>query len=211
MKHDKFMQFLDTLCENSTDTYKVVKNGYMAIYQDIPKRIFNECAMGIHLFDDCLLEGEETAIEEDSIEEQGDSKYDTIGDLDSDFEVFMSSLSKSQHPEMLEFYSKDEYKAKNAKLYKLKGIDAGFAVAGDGDIISVHNNSSQKGLGRKLIQLAKQEGGSKLDHFDMPTLNKIYSAEGFKEYNRMEWDDQYAPKNWRYEKYGRPDVIERKL
>lgn len=206
MLHDKFIGFLDTLCEGSSEIHKAVKNGYMSIYDEIPKQIFNECARGIHLFDDCLLENEDTQ-EADSI----NSEYDTIGDLDADYDMFMASMSKSNHPEMLEFYSKDDYRAKNAKLYKLKGLDAGFAVAGDGDIISVHNNSNVKGLGRKLIQMAKSEGGTKLDHFDMPALNKIYSAEGFKEYNRMEWDDQYAPKGWRYETYGRPDVIERKL
>ena len=205
MLHDKFLTYLGTLCEGSDNIYSAIKNGYMAINSEVPQKIFNECAMGLNLLDDILLESDE------NVEQPIDETYDTIGDLDEDYELFVNSMSQSNHPEMLQFYSKDEYRAKNAKLFKLKGLNAGFAVASDGDIISVHNNSSVRGLGKKLIELAIKEGGSKLDHFDMPALTNLYSSMGFKEYNRMEWDDQYAPNGWRYEKYGRPDVVERKL
>jgi len=30
---------------------------------------------------------------------------------------------------------------------------------------------------------------------------------GFKEYDCLKWDDQYAPDNWDYEKHGRPDMV----
>lgn len=137
--------------------------------------------------------------------------YDTIGDLDHDYPIFINSMKKSRHPEALTFYSKDEYAAKGARLFKLKGIDAGFAVDDDGDVISVHNNSNIRGLGGSLISLAKKEGGSKLDHFDIQKLNDVYSSEGFKEYERYKWSDEYDPPGWDYSKLGRPDVILRRL
>jgi hypothetical protein len=37
-------------------------------------------------------------------------------------------------------------------------------------------------------------------------LDKWYSNFGFKLKERIDWDDQYAPKGWNYEKYGRPTV-----
>ncbi len=142
--------------------------------------------------------------------------FDTIGDLEHDYPIFMDSLKKNRdNLESLTMYSFDDYAQKGARLYKLKGVDAGFAVASDGDIISVHNSepksSSYRGIGRQLVKLAKRYGGTKLDHFDFPKLNEIYSSEGFKEYDRVAWDDQYAPANWDYNKYGTPDLIFRSL
>lgn len=138
--------------------------------------------------------------------------YETTGDLDTDYPIFMKSLLANKvNPASLTVYSLQEYKHKGARLFKLKGINAGFAIAADGDIISVHNSDSAvKGVGPLLMKLAKQEGGTKLDHFDLEPLNKLYGSAGFKEYDRYSWNDDYAPDNWNYEKYGRPDLILRR-
>lgn len=150
------------------------------------------------------------------LESQIAHEFDTTGDLKHDYPVFMSSMSKNKdNKQSLTFYSLSDYAHKGATLYKLKGIDAGFAIADDGDIISVHNSEAKdspyRGIGRHLVQLAKEMGGTKLDHFDFPKLNEIYASEGFKEYDRVPWDDNYAPEGWNYEKYGRPDLVFRKL
>lgn len=139
--------------------------------------------------------------------------YDTTGDLNVDYPIFMSSLTNNRvNPASLTVYSLQEYKDKRAKLFKLKGVDAGFAIAADGDIISVHNSDSKvKSIGKLLISLAKQEGGTKLDHFDLEPLNRLYGGAGFKEYDRYSWDDQFAPTNWNYEKFGTPDLVLRRL
>jgi hypothetical protein len=151
--------------------------------------------------------------ESTSVEDLG---YDTIGDLDADYPIFMRSLkSNTDNIGSLTVYSKEDYADKGARLFKLKGIDAGFAVAGDGDIISVFNSepkgSPYRGIGKTLMKLAKREGGNKLDHFDFPKLNEIYSAEGFEEYDQSPWDDQYAPSNWDFEKHGKPHLKYRRL
>jgi hypothetical protein len=157
------------------------------------------CYSDMFAFDGFIFEGEIP------------SGYDTNGDLDHDYPIFIDSMKKSRHPEALTMYSKNDYLAKGARLFKIKGIDAGFAVDGNGDIISVHNNSGIRGLGNSLISMAKKEGGSKLDHFDIQKLNDVYSSEGFKEYERYKWSDEYAPSNWDYDRLGRPDVILRKI
>ena len=81
---------------------------------------------------------------------------------------------------------------------------------GDMDIISVHNNTDIHGVGEALIDSAKRLGGTTLDHFD-GFLSNFYAKKGFKEDARGKWDDQYAPEDWDYEKYGRPDVVLRRL
>jgi len=51
----------------------------------------------------------------------------------------------------------------------------------------------------------------KLDHFNIEHLNTLYKNAGFNEYSKYDWNDEYAPPNWNYEKHGRPNVIMRKL
>ena len=102
---------------------------------------------------------------------------------------------------MKEDYTEYECYASETGLY-------GMAIAKDGDIVSVFKNpdSQEKGVADILIGFAKEKGGKKLDCFD-GFLSKLYSKFGFKEKERLAWDDQYAPKNWNYERDGRPDVI----
>lgn len=138
-------------------------------------------------------------------------EYDTVGILEKDYPIFIKSMRANKtNPGSLTFYSLDEYKQKGARLFKLKGIDAGFAIAADGDIISVHNSSNVKGLGKTLINLAIKEGGTKLDHFDLKPLNELYESAGFQEYERYPWNDEYKPENWDSQKFGEPSLILRR-
>ena len=118
--------------------------------------------------------------------------------------MIQEAVSKNSHGafvEVKEDYSEYECYTSETGLY-------GMAIAKDGDIVSVFKNpdSQEKGVADILIGFAKEKGGKKLDCFD-GFLSKLYSKLGFKEKARMAWDDQYAPKNWNYERDGRPDVI----
>ncbi len=88
----------------------------------------------------------------------------------------------------------------------------GFAIKSDGDIVSVfrHPDGPRRAV-PNIMALAKQEGGTKLDCFDIatggaPPLRALYEREGFAVTERMAWDDQYAPENWP-ERFGKPDVV----
>jgi hypothetical protein len=106
-------------------------------------------------------------------------------------------------------YSEDDYKKMNT--YLSTDGKTGFAIKEDGDLVSVFNNGGVKGAGKVAIKTAIQQGASKLDCFD-GFLPGYYSSFGFKEKERMKkermkWDDQYAPPNWDYQNYNRPDVV----
>lgn len=81
----------------------------------------------------------------------------------------------------------------------------GCIVAPDGDLQNLFNNAG-KGQGAKVVNIAIENGAKKLDCFD-GYLTKYYKQFGFKETERIKWDDKYAPKNWNYEKNGRPDIV----
>lgn len=132
----------------------------------------------------------------------------------NEYEQFLDSLNQSTRKPFLSKYTAEELKNHNVQTYQLNGYHIGYALKPDEDgvdIISVHNNEPNiKGVGDALIESAKSNGGTKLDHYD-GFLSDLYSKHGFEEYDRYKWDDQYADPNWDYERYGRPDVVLRRL
>lgn len=82
----------------------------------------------------------------------------------------------------------------------------GAAVTPDGDLINVFNNGGPKGAGTEAILEAIDRGAITLDCFDdfLPTY---YHQYGFEETGRMDFNKEYAPEGWSYEKYGEPDVV----
>ena len=128
------------------------------------------------------------------------------------FEFFKNKLSempKSLKP-FLSNYSEEEYKKMGAKAYLIKEGDAGFCINKDKEIISVFSKP-EKHLGKELLLEAIKLGGKYLDCIGTGHLSKFYNSLGFKEYKRMKWNPDYAPKNWDYEFFGKPDIIFFKL
>lgn len=177
----------------------------------------NECIQEA-LFQQSLFED---ALNEDNLgnEEMRDDVLNKIRNDDyirNDYQSFANELHKNQRANYLTPYTAEEFKKTKTQTFQVRGYEIGFALKpmpdGNVDIISVHNNNSEqvKHIGNELIQSAIKHGGNQLDHFD-GYLTDFYKKNGFKEYDRYTWDDQYAPKDWDYDKYGRPDVIMRRL
>lgn len=133
----------------------------------------------------------------------------------NDYAAFCEDIRHSKHPGFLTKYTPEDLKKMNATTYQLRGFEIGYALIpmqdGNVDIVSVHNNEPNiKGVVNSLMTSAKNNGGTQLDHFE-GCLSDFYERNGFVEHNRDKWDDQYAPEDWNYEKYGRPDVVYRRL
>ena len=99
------------------------------------------------------------------------------------------------------------------KLFITPDNKAGFAIKPDGDIVSVFNHAKSKyrNISPTMMLLAVQEGGRKLDAFDV-VLPRFYSQAGFKVSSRLPWSDAEAPVGWSKkaaEKFnkGEPDVV----
>jgi len=103
-------------------------------------------------------------------------------------------------------YPEEDYK--DMQLFTGEDGKVGFAVKEDGDIVSVfkHADSETKGALDKVIPLAIEMGGTKLDAFE-GFLTESYARFGFEEVRREPWNDENAPPNWDYEKFGTPDVV----
>ena len=109
---------------------------------------------------------------------------------------FRDSLYAGERSGFLSYYSPEELTRMD--LYLLKGHNAGFAIKDGDDIVSVHNNSSLRGLASEFMQKAKEVGGARLDHFD-GFLSGLYRKHGFTNvYEIYQWDEQYKPEKWDY-------------
>lgn len=112
-------------------------------------------------------------------------------------ERFAKSLYAGKRSGFLSYYSNEELAKMD--LYLIEGENAGFAIKDGDDIVSVHNNSSLRGLGKVFIDKAISVGGSKLDHFD-GFLSGLYRKFGFTDvYEVYQWDEQYKPQGWDYD------------
>ena len=111
----------------------------------------------------------------------------------------------NENGEFVHAYETNEYADMQCFLSHDKSL--GYAIK-DGDIVSVFKSprSTIKGAMHHIMSHALENGGYKLDCFD-GFLPKQYKQYGFVEYDRMQWMDEYAPSNWNYEKFGKPDVV----
>lgn len=159
-----------------------------------------------------MLSLEDINITADSNDEETKKVIDLIrkGDFEiNNYQKFSNDLKNSKRKEFLSQYTPEELKELEITTYTLKDYPIGFALK-DGYLSGVHNNSNIKGLGNVLVEKAKELGATKLDHFE-GYLSKFYKDLGYEETKRDKWNDLYAPKDWNYEKYGKPDIVYREL
>lgn len=105
-------------------------------------------------------------------------------------------------------YPVEEYAG--MRLFQTPDGTSGFAIKSDGDIVSVYTNGGGKVL--SMLELAVDEGGTKLDAFDT-VLPDIYGMAGFKETRRVPWSDEHAADDWDKKVFakfnnGEPDVVD---
>lgn len=177
----------------------------------IPSQCLKEAFLNTMLFEETLSENDDPV--------NSPERVDVLNHINNDdyvrnnYTSFANELMHSRYSSFLTHYAVDEMEKLNIQTFQVPGYEIGFGLKKlpEGvDIVGVHNNTSIKGVGEALIDSAIRLGGTHLDHFD-GFLSDFYSKKGFEEYERWKWNDEYAPKGWNYDKYGRPDAILRRL
>ena len=176
------MPQLNPLHPTDADAYKHRDLGHAALWRHMLHRTFSED----------LLESLLTETAPDLKWEKYTPGQREPSDLPAYFERVVRD---STRPQYFTPYTADDFSG--FQLFKVKGLDAGFALKGS-DIIAVHNNSTTKGIAGKLLDKAVEAGGTHLDHFD-GKLSSIYARHFPEVYLTSPWDDQYAPEGWKYE------------
>jgi hypothetical protein len=91
------------------------------------------------------------------------------------------------------------------KVYLIDGQKAGYALDPNGDLQNVFNASGIKHLGDELLADALARGATTLDCIG-DGLRDLYENAGFEVVKVLAWDDNKAPMNWDYERWGRPSI-----
>ena len=115
--------------------------------------------------------------------------------FENDPAEFYKSFTASAKSEFMSPYTIEDLK--EFKLYKISGYKVGFAIKSDGDIILVHNNSGEKGIGDLIMKKAIEYGGIKLDHYD-GYLTGFYKSLEFRLKENDVFLDEYTPKGWKF-------------
>lgn len=92
---------------------------------------------------------------------------------------------------------------KNTKNFVTKGGST-FAIAGDGDIISVCKHAGDTLSGKDILKEAVKQGGIKLDSYS--GNHTFYQECGFEPVSWCRWEDEYAPPDWN-ENFDRENII----
>ncbi|MGI5085505.1 hypothetical protein [Treponema putidum] len=118
---------------------------------------------------------------------------------------FSKSIVANPYKAFVEIHDEDYYKS--CKNFMQKDGLSGISVTKDGNIVSVFKaKEMRKGELDRLIPLAIDNGGKKLDNFD-GNLSNLYSKYGFIPVSKTPFNDKFAPSDWNYERDGRPDII----
>ncbi len=114
-------------------------------------------------------------------------------------------LSPDLRP-FLTLFSIEEYDRDRVRLFLTADGNGGYGLK-DGELISVFSLGGTR-LGPALVHDAIIRGARKLECLDAHNhLSRFYARVGFIEIQRIPWDDQYAPADWNYARFGRPDLV----
>ena len=130
----------------------------------------------------------------------------------ADFFHAAITAAKGKIAEGAQVYVYDVADYRSMRLFVTPDHNAGFAIKGDGDIVSVFNhNTGGPRIANAMLALAVQQGGTKLDCFDT-SLPHVYAINGFRVDKRDPWNEEYKPDGWDKAKFsrfknGEPDVV----
>lgn len=115
------------------------------------------------------------------------------------------------HPDLFAFLSphtKVDYESVSTRLFLSEDKQSGFGINPDGELISVF--ALDRNRGKTLVAEARKQGAIYLSCMG-EHLRSLYGEFGFSPVHITKWDNQFAPKDWNYERFGSPDIYEMRL
>ncbi|MBN8550978.1 MAG: hypothetical protein J0M12_16815 [Deltaproteobacteria bacterium] len=111
-----------------------------------------------------------------------------------------------QYLPFLSLRSAEQYEQDGTRLFLSECGRGGYGLSGD-ELVSVFSQRGAK-LGSHIAHDAIERGARRLDTLDVNgKVVRLYLQAGFREVQRIPWNDAYAPTNWSYEMWGRPDLV----
>ncbi len=124
-------------------------------------------------------------------------RFAAVRDAVMDAKGGLQSLGLTRHPAA--------WYATHTRCYLSEDETTGYAVTHDGELVSLFS-AGVPGAGRAAVLDAVFRGATSLWCFD-GFLPRYYTGLGWRECERLAWDDALAPAGWPYDVHGRPDVV----
>lgn len=122
------------------------------------------------------------------------------------YEAIGAAKSVNEHGAFVTQHSIEDYRSMKHLFLTIDG-KAGIAIAEDNNIVSIFNGGQKKGVLKTLLPLAIEKGGRKLDNYGSEKLSAMYEMYGFNPVSKTEFNCQFAPDDWNYQRDGQPDII----
>ena len=101
-----------------------------------------------------------------------------------------------------------DYASKGTRLFLSADLKSGLGINPDGELVSVF--ALERKRGKILVAEARKHGATYLSCMGNHLLD-MYSEFDFSPVKIVKWDNQFAPKNWNYERFGTPNIYDMKL
>jgi hypothetical protein len=125
-------------------------------------------------------------------------------------QYLIEASTHNRHAEFFHMYSAREYS--EMRMFVIDSGVAGFAIKRSGELVSVFKNEelanrySIKKVADIIIPRAIHEGAKKLDYYS-GLLDLLYARYGFTPVCKIGFNPEHAPLGWKYEIYGKPDIV----
>ncbi len=122
---------------------------------------------------------------------------------------FRNTLLKTHGRKWVKIRTEDEYAeivSQGGQLYLSPDSEAGFGISPDKELISLFNNSKQKGLGAEGVKFAIAHGATWLRTFD-GYLRSYYENLGFEVILKTQMQAETGPIYREWEDSDRPDLL----
>jgi hypothetical protein len=203
---------------------RIKRNTLTRIIVESIERVMTDAPVKFRLDKISRLTAEDSAINEETVQNTDFILRKSSWD-ENDYGRFLEIVEKTPKEKkgFLTRHGIEEISQPDWVTYTLKGYDVAFALhlvdleKGSVDICNLVNNDPRlKGVGKKLLTFAKQEGGTQMDNYRGENgshgfLGDLYRKSGF---DRQTWSDTFNPDyqpedpEWRFDTntYGTPDV-----
>ena len=129
--------------------------------------------------------------------------------------TFNQAFKNSPYSAFVNHYTAKEMKDGNMKALMTRDGKTGLLVHDHGDgrveATALFSMSDRKGDGLKLLKDAIENHGVNYVECFGEFLPQAYAKVGFQVESKSPFDPQYAPDNWDYEKFGRPNYYTMRL
>ena len=142
----------------------------------------------------------------DSITEEGSATFE-INDAEAFYNMIVESKKNNDYEAFVNESNVEDLSGK--RLFVYDGGAMGFALESDGNITNVFKNpklTTESNTEHEMLMQALSEGGNKLDSFSGFSKG-LYTSHGFVPVAKTDFVEEFAPKDWNYDKDGKPPIV----